>query len=116
MDAGWKKKDLCTAEAADTGSHFVCVNLPTDFWVKTGQAKDEADAEKNWPKSGPWCICMWAYANYLRQEPDFVDEVKCDATNSWVLQKYNKGITSQCNALFVPPKLLKGKSGGQSRI
>lgn len=57
--AGWMREDLCTAGSADAGSHYVCVNMPSDFWVKTGQATSAADAAANWPKPGPWCICMW---------------------------------------------------------
>jgi hypothetical protein len=37
--AGWMREDLCTASSSDSGSHFVCVNMPSDFWVKTGQAR-----------------------------------------------------------------------------
>jgi len=29
------------------------------------QASSMTDAQENWPKPGPWCICMWAYASYL---------------------------------------------------
>ena len=29
------------------------------------QASSITDAQENWPKPGPWCICMWAYASYL---------------------------------------------------
>ena len=97
---GWRRQDLCTAEDADHGSHFVCVNMPSDFWVNTGQASSAADAKTNWPQPGPWCICMWAYANYLEQSPSFADDVICDATNEWVLDKYDKTVPQQCAALM----------------
>jgi hypothetical protein len=58
------------------------------------------DAEDNWPKPGPWCICMWAYANYLAKEPTFSSDVVCDATNEWVLDKYDKSTPVQCKALL----------------
>jgi len=97
---GWRRTDYCSAEDSDHGSHFVCVNMPSDFWVKTGQASSMADAKENWPKPGPWCICMWAYASYLTKEPSFADDVICDATNEWVLEKYDKSVASQCAALM----------------
>ena len=36
---GWRRTDYCSAEDSDHGSHFVCVNMPSDFWVKTGQVR-----------------------------------------------------------------------------
>ena len=97
---GWRRGDMCTAESSDAGSHFVCVNMPNDFWVNTGQASSAADAAANWPKPGPWCICMWAYADYLSKEPAFADDVICDATKEWVLAKYDKKVATQCAALM----------------
>mmetsp|Transcript_31549 Transcript_31549/g.100918 ORF Transcript_31549/g.100918 Transcript_31549/m.100918 type:complete len:92 (+) Transcript_31549:234-509(+) len=74
--------------------------MPSDFWVKTGQASSPQDAAENWPKPGPWCICMWAYASYLTQESSFQQDLICDATNQWVLHKYDKSVPSQCKALM----------------
>ena len=63
--AGWKRQDLCTAESSDAGSHFVCVDMPSDFWVNTGQASSQEEADSQWPKPGPWCICMWYARTHL---------------------------------------------------
>ena len=43
---------------------------------------------------------MWAYADYLSKEPAFADDVICDATNEWVLAKYDKKVATQCAALM----------------
>ncbi|GAB5370510.1 hypothetical protein AAMO2058_001499400 [Amorphochlora amoebiformis] len=84
-------KDLqnkCTAVNEDMGSHYVCVNLPaatvpttgdtfSPFWTKTGQASTPQNAA-SWPKPGPWCICMWAFASMLDQHPEFVNDLDCE--------------------------------------
>merc|ERR1719221_1925815 len=45
---GYERGDYCSSTAVDAGSHYVCVDLPSDsapgggvyspFWTKTGQA------------------------------------------------------------------------------
>eukprot|EP00472_Partenskyella_glossopodia_P007451 CAMPEP_0197532870 /NCGR_PEP_ID=MMETSP1318-20131121/41250_1 /TAXON_ID=552666 /ORGANISM="Partenskyella glossopodia, Strain RCC365" /LENGTH=179 /DNA_ID=CAMNT_0043089555 /DNA_START=12 /DNA_END=551 /DNA_ORIENTATION=- len=110
--------DRCTATAIDSGSHYVCVNLPeakidgelySPFWTKTGQAFDEKEAT-SWPKPGPWCICMWAFANMLGMHPEFADDLNCNATNHWVLENYNVQHPGELRAL----KAVCGKCGVKS--
>eukprot|EP00960_Hanusia_phi_P030443 748628-Hanusia_phi.AAC.1 len=134
---GWRRQDLCTAEDEDHGSHFVCVDMPSDFWVKTGQAclPERLHRHKTLQRTGrslghgasvcgedapefllhspPQCPpppppppplpvliaqCR-AYASYLNQENSFQQNLICDATNQWVLHKYDKTVPSQCRAL-----------------
>uniref|UniRef100_A0A7S2TPL5 Secreted protein n=1 Tax=Lotharella oceanica TaxID=641309 RepID=A0A7S2TPL5_9EUKA len=98
----------CTAVSHDAGSHYVCVNLPSasatngetysPFWTKTGQARSALEAT-TWPKPGPWCICMWAFARMHTQHPEFINDLDCKATNGWTLDRYDTSVASQRNAL-----------------
>merc|ERR1719387_1829366 len=68
---GYFRNNECTASRSDAGAHFVCVLMPnattsagdtySTFWTETGQAASPEIAA-GWPKPGPWCICMWAFA------------------------------------------------------
>merc|ERR1712185_617864 len=58
---GPSRNGYCAMANVDT--HAVCVTMPTDFCVKTGQTPDWCK-EGNY-EGGPWCICMWAYARYV---------------------------------------------------
>ena len=105
---GYFRNNECTASSGDAGAHFVCVTMPnattaagevySTFWVETGQAAS-GEAAVTWPKPGPWCICMWAFARMFAQHPDFIDMLECDATNRWVVENYNLGTESQGKAL-----------------
>merc|ERR1712107_771414 len=52
-----------------------------------------------WPKPGPWCICMWAFARMYGQHPEFAHLVGCNATNYWVVQNYDLANANECRAL-----------------
>merc|ERR1711907_278637 len=105
---GYYRNNECTASAADAGAHFVCVEMGYDvslsgkvystFWTETGQAKSPDDAA-NWPKPGPWCICMWAFARMFQHHPNFIDLLQCDATNQWVIENYELSNPSHAAAL-----------------
>eukprot|EP00386_Alphamonas_edax_P011497 GDKI01036397.1.p1 GENE.GDKI01036397.1~~GDKI01036397.1.p1 ORF type:complete len:224 (-),score=52.62 GDKI01036397.1:26-625(-) len=113
---GYLRDNKCTFTREDAGSHYVCVDLRkariatdegvsredptwTDFWTETGQAKSADDAKNNWPKPGPWCICMWAFARMYGQHPDFENMIDCSATNRWVVDDYKLDDPNQCRAL-----------------
>ena len=105
---GYYRNDECTASAADAGAHFVCVKMPSattsagdsysTFWTETGQAQSPEMAV-GWPKPGPWCICMWAFARMFASHPSFIDMLTCDATNQWVITNYDLGNPAQASAL-----------------
>ena len=107
---GFTRRDLCEADEADRGAHFVCVDLPKDtvgggpetyspFWTKTGQAGSPAEAA-TWPKPGPWCICMWAYAHmHERVGGTFDSQIDCRATNAEVVRRYDPARPEQKEAL-----------------
>ena len=63
----------CTYAAGDFGAHEVCVaELPSGFSSNTGQG--------SWSDSftgQPWCICIWAYSNYILQNHDL--GLKCES-------------------------------------
>merc|ERR1712146_697518 len=106
---GYFRDNYCTASSSDAGSHYVCVNLPnatiagkpySPFWVVPGQARSPDDAASySWPKPGPWCICMSAYARMLESHPEFSQMLTCEATNEWVIEDYNIESLGQCRAL-----------------
>lgn len=105
---GYSRDDFCGSMSGDAGSHYVCVSLPSDvtssgetyspFWTKTGQAASPNQAS-TWPKPGPWCICMWAFARMYGQHPEFTAMVECKATNYWVVQNYDLANANECRAL-----------------
>jgi uncharacterized protein (DUF2237 family) len=105
---GYFRNNECTASSGDAGAHFVCVTMPngttsagdtySTFWVETGQARSPEQAV-TWPKPGPWCICMWAFARMFAQHPNFIDMLECDATNRWVIENYALENDSQGRAL-----------------
>jgi len=85
--------------------------LPHGFSAQTGQGP--------WSDSytgAPWCICIWAYSNYVLQNGDENLPVQCDAIPERVLisryaldkfqqcgsmasscSQYNEAITKMCN-------------------
>merc|ERR1712046_224139 len=69
------------------------------FWTDTGQASSP-EVAVGWPKPGPWCICMWAFARMLQRHPTFIDLLHCDATNQWVIENYQLNVPSQSAALY----------------
>lgn len=112
--------DKCTATKSDQGSHYICADLPdavdkshvrelhggksteghySPFWTETGQAKNASQAEEKFPKPGPWCICMWAFAAMLEKHADFVKMVDCKSTQSWVITNYDINVAEQRDAL-----------------
>ena len=105
---GYFRDGQCTASSGDAGAHFVCVLMPagatssgqvySTFWTETGQAGSPEQAV-GWPKPGPWCICMWAFARMFSQHPDFIDMLTCDATNQWTIENYDLSKPSQASAL-----------------
>mmetsp|Transcript_75877 Transcript_75877/g.214562 ORF Transcript_75877/g.214562 Transcript_75877/m.214562 type:complete len:267 (-) Transcript_75877:73-873(-) len=105
---GYMRDDFCGSTTGDRGSHYVCVELPSaaadggevysPFWTKTGQAPSPRDAS-TWPRPGPWCICMWAFARMYGHHPEFADLVDCNATNYWVAQGYDLANGNECRAL-----------------
>lgn len=105
---GYTRNDFCGSMTEDGGSHYVCVEMPkaqtasgqvySSFWTETGQAAS-GEVAVGWPKPGPWCICMWAFARMRSRHPHFKDMLTCSATNYWVVKNYNINDRSECEAL-----------------
>lgn len=105
---GFMRENYCKATAMDRGSHYVCVDLPegttesgkkySPFWTETGQARSPEDAT-TWPLAGPWCICEWAYARMVLQNPHFEEMLHCDAINQWTIESYQLNNDAQAKAL-----------------
>jgi len=84
----------CTYAAYDAGAHQVCVTqLPHGFSSDTGQGpwSDEFTGQH-------WCICIWAYSNYILQNKDL--PLKCDAIPAKVLEGgYSLDKFKQCGSM-----------------
>jgi hypothetical protein len=84
----------CTYSAGDSGAHEVCVSsLPHGFSSKTGQG---AWSDKFTGK--PWCICIWAYSNYILHQSSL--PLKCKAIPDKVLmESYSLSKFKQCGKM-----------------
>jgi len=84
----------CTYAAMDAGAHEVCVTqLPHGFSSVTGQGpwSDQFEGQ-------PWCICIWAYSNYILQNKDL--PLKCNSIPSKVLEeRYSLDKFQQCGSM-----------------
>jgi hypothetical protein len=84
----------CTYAAFDAGAHEVCVTqLPHGFSSETGQGpwSDQFTGQ-------PWCICIWAYSNYILQNKDL--PLKCESIPSKVLEEpYSLDKFKQCGSM-----------------
>jgi hypothetical protein len=84
----------CTYAAMDSGAHQVCVTkLPHGFSSDTGQGpwSDEFTGQ-------PWCICIWAYSNYILQNKDL--PLRCESIPAVVLDgKYSMAKFKQCGSM-----------------
>jgi hypothetical protein len=84
----------CTYVAEDAGAHQVCVtSLPHGFSSDTGQGP-WSDAYQG----QPWCICIWAYSNYILQKKDL--KLKCESIPSKVLEEqYSLDKFKECGSM-----------------
>lgn len=93
-DCGQDHESGCTYSAGDSGAHQVCVTrLPHGFSSKTGQGSwsDQYTGQ-------PWCICIWAYSNYILQRKDL--PLKCQSIPAKVLEEaYSLDKFKQCGSM-----------------
>merc|ERR1711937_501638 len=84
----------CTYSPMDAGAHEVCVTkLPKGFSADTGQGhwSDQFSGK-------PWCICIWAYSNYILQNKGL--PLKCESIPSKVIEeKYSLDKFKQCGKM-----------------
>lgn len=84
----------CTYQAYDAGAHQVCVTqLPHGFSSETGQGawSDQFTGQ-------PWCICIWAYSNYILQNKDL--PLKCESIPAKVVEEqYSLDKFKQCGSM-----------------
>jgi hypothetical protein len=94
QDCGTDHASGCTYAAYDAGAHQVCVTqLPHGFSSVTGQGpwSDEFEGQ-------PWCICIWAYSNYILQNKDL--PLKCESIPAKVLEEqYSLDKFKQCGSM-----------------
>jgi hypothetical protein len=84
----------CAYMAYDAGAHEVCVTeLPEGFSSETGQGP-----WSNEFTGQPWCICIWAYSNYILHTKDL--PLKCESIPSKVLEeRYSLDKFEQCGSM-----------------
>lgn len=84
----------CTYAEMDAGAHQVCVTeLPHGFSSETGQGP-----WSNQYTGRPWCICIWAYSNYILQNKDL--NLRCESIPSKVLEeRYSLDKFKQCGSM-----------------
>jgi len=84
----------CEYSSMDAGAHQVCVtSLPHGFSSDTGQG-----AWSDAYQGQPWCICIWAYSNYIVQGKGL--PLKCDAIPAKVLEEqYSLDKFQQCGSM-----------------
>jgi len=84
----------CTYSSGDAGAHEVCVTrLPKGFSAKTGQGhwSDQYTGK-------PWCICIWAYSNYILHNNN--PPLDCKSIPDKVLkERYSLAKFKQCGAM-----------------
>merc|ERR1711988_75481 len=84
----------CMYHARDQGAHEICVDkLPPHFSAKTGQGNwsDRFTGKK-------WCVCIWAYSNYILKHNDL--RINCKAIPSKVLEeRYSLKKFAQCGKM-----------------
>jgi len=93
-DCGPNHYGGCTYDSMDAGAHEVCVtSLPHGFSFDTGQGS-WSDAYEG----QPWCICIWAYSNYILQKKDLA--LACKSIPSKVLEEqYSLDKFEQCGSM-----------------
>lgn len=91
----------------DKGSHHICIRMPSNFCTLTGQTDNWCTKPMNGLKVGQWCVCQWAFADYLEAAEaasNSKDEaasnlkkdkcsdglVVCDATNMAAIRAYER--------------------------
>jgi len=94
----------------DDGSHHICIQMKPDFCAVTGQPnwcaeKMQCMAQDGVCAIGNWCVCQWAFAEYIQMAGgcDAIVNIVCDATNMATLSAYksmpndpNINIALQC--------------------
>ena len=100
---GFTRDGTCVEEDDDAGSHHICIDLSSasssgkNFCQVTEQ--DNWCAEKDDCAEGGgqcpiqhWCVCQWAFAEYLEQAGgcDSIQTIDCDATNIKAIEAYNE--------------------------
>merc|ERR1711988_1768262 len=86
----------CTYSPLDAGAHEVCTtHLPNGFSAKTGQGPWSQ------PYTGkPWCICIWAYSNFILNNSVNKMPLRCTAIPDKVLEeKYSLDKFEQCGKM-----------------
>lgn len=83
---------------SDAGAHHVCIQMKSDFCTVTGQpdwctTRDfPCMAQRGQCKIGNWCVCQWAFSNYLERAGgcDAIVDLVCGATHKEAFDAYTR--------------------------
>ena len=110
---GFTRTGLCEDYDTDSGSHNVCINIPSsqggNFCTVTGQPNwcdeekdchDEDETTDGGALLCPiqnWCVCEWAFERYLDTVGgcDKIAEIVCESTNHKVIMHYEDAIAQK---------------------
>ncbi|KAL7504870.1 hypothetical protein ACHAXN_002414 [Cyclotella atomus] len=99
---GFTRDGTCVEVDDDAGSHHICIDLSStssngeNFCQVTGQSNWCAESMPCSDSSAQtcpvqhWCVCQWAFSDYLQQAGgcDAIQEIDCDATNVKAVEAY----------------------------
>ena len=103
---GYTRDGFCSHHKKDEGSHHICVtNIRTtntnknnfckitgqENWCDTnGKCHDGRDCRRE-----KWCVCEWAFADFLTNNNCKDFDIDTRATNKLVLEHYKKHLDSE---------------------
>ena len=92
---GVLRNGRCSTQPNDQGKHHVCIDVGADFCATTNQrdwCTEEFPCQNGTCSIERWCVCEWAFAEYVAQKGCDAVKVHCDATNEKVLEHYTSHI------------------------
>ena len=93
---GYAREGACAHVEGDAGKHHVCLKMDSDFCARTGQSDwcaDRMPCHDDPTQACPienWCVCQWAFSDYVHGKTCDGVEIECDATNMHALEAYSR--------------------------
>ena len=91
---GYSREGKCASVNGDAGKHHVCFKMDGEFCAQTNQGNwcaermPCANDESKQCDIQNWCVCQWAFSDYVNKKTCDAVDIKCDATNMKALQAY----------------------------
>jgi len=103
--SGYTRTGYCVDQQDDEGSHHICIDLSStnggNFCTVTGQSDwcsssmecdtySDQDSSNNLCPVQNWCVCQWAFANYLEAAGscDAIQDIVCESINAETVKAY----------------------------